>query len=229
MADDQQHSWWKSLPGILTAATGFVAALSGLVAGLNQLGVFRREQAPQPVTVTVPVPDTTPQRPSTVSAPESAASAVAPETGRAGPPPPGPSHRTPPASAPAPTPRETAAVAVPDQAPRLPKGTAFELALTERACAPPSGQARATARLVAPVKVNGRTIVPANTTAVLRVSRAGSPAAPRVRLDSLVGPDLAAPVTASEVRIRNGTSGTCLRQGARMAVTLAAGVTVKRR
>src|SRR5215213_795297 len=54
MANEQPPSWWKSLPGILTAATGFVAAMSGLVAGLNQLGVFRREEPPPQVVGTAP-------------------------------------------------------------------------------------------------------------------------------------------------------------------------------
>jgi hypothetical protein len=131
------------------------------------------------------------------------------------------------APTPATTPRDTAAVAVPDQAPRVPKGTALELALAARACAPASGLARATARLVAPVKLKGSTVLPANTTAVLRLSRAGSPAAPRLRLDSLVRADLAAGVTASNARIRNGIDGTCLRQGARVVVTLGAAVPIR--
>jgi hypothetical protein len=111
----------------------------------------------------------------------------------------------------------------------LPKGTAFELALAERACAPASGRARATARLVAPVKVKGSTVLPANTTAVLRLSRDGTPAAPRLRLDSLVREDLGAVVSASHARIRNGISGTCLRQGARVVVTLGTAVPIRRR
>jgi len=46
VADEPKQPWLKSIPGVLTAATGFIAALSGLVAGLNQLGVFQREPAP---------------------------------------------------------------------------------------------------------------------------------------------------------------------------------------
>jgi len=229
VADEQQHSWWKSLPGILTTATGFVAALSGLVAGLNQLGLFRREQAAQPVTVTAPVPDTTPPRPSTATVPESAARAVAPETVRVAPPPQARLRPAAPPATPAPTPGESTAVAAPDQAPRLPKGSALELALAARACAPANGQNRATARLLAPVKLKGSTVLPANTTAVLRLSRGGTPAAPRLRLDSLVREDLAAVVSASNARIRNGIDGTCLRQGARIVVTLGAAVPIRRR
>ena len=56
MADEQKPSRWKSLPGVLTAATGFVAALSGLVAGLNQLGVFRREPPAAQAVSAAPAP-----------------------------------------------------------------------------------------------------------------------------------------------------------------------------
>ena len=56
MTEDQKQPWWKSLPGVLTAATGLVAALSGLVAGLNQLGAFRREPTPAQVVTPTPAP-----------------------------------------------------------------------------------------------------------------------------------------------------------------------------
>jgi hypothetical protein len=230
VADEQQHSWWKSLPGILTAATGFIAALSGLVAGLNQLGVFRREPPAQQVVVTPAPPDSVPRPPAPATAPGSAATTVAPRSRPTQPAAADHSRAAPPVTSAAPTaPPDTAAAVLPDQAPRLPKGTVLELALTSRACAPAAGQARVTARLVEPVKLRGSTVLPANTTAVLRLRRAGSPATPRVRLDSLVRQDLSAVVTAADARIRSGASGTCLREGTRVAVTLGAALPITRR
>jgi hypothetical protein len=232
VADEQQHSWWKSLPGILTAATGFIAALSGLVAGLNQLGVFRREPPAQQVVVTPAPPDNAAQTgpPAPDTATRSAATSVAPGARPTEPAAADHSRAAPPVPSVAPTTRpDTAAAVLPDQAPRLPKGTVLELALTSRACAPAAGQARVTARLVEPVKLRGSTVLPANTTAVLRLRRAGSPATPRVRLDSLVRQDLSAVVTAADARIRSGASGTCLREGTRVAVTLGAALTITRR
>ena len=82
MAEEQKQSWWKSLPGLLTAASGFVAALSGLVAGLNQLGVFRRDQPAQQVVGVAPAArDSTAQHsgaPVTGGSASSAAPAPAP-------------------------------------------------------------------------------------------------------------------------------------------------------
>ena len=33
-------AWWKTVPGILTAAAGIITALAGLIVALNQIGVF---------------------------------------------------------------------------------------------------------------------------------------------------------------------------------------------
>ena len=98
-----------------------------------------------------------------------------------------------------------------------------------RTCAPESGLKRFTARLVTPVKVDGATVLPANATAVLHIRRAGSPAAPQARLDSLVARDLAVAVASSDVRLRrSAVNGTCLRANARITAILGATVTVRR-
>ena len=214
MADEQRPSWWKSLPGILTAATGFVAALSGLVAGLNQLGAFRQEQPAPQVVSAAPAPrESTPDKPAAPAADGGASSTARPTAPAAGRPV-APPAVTPPVSTPA----------------RLPKGTALELAVPGRTCAPASDAERFTARLVTPVKVGGTTVLPANTTAILHLRRAGSPAAPQVRLDSLVRQDMALAMPPSDVRLRRGaTSGACLRANARITVTLGAAVTLRRR
>jgi hypothetical protein len=228
VAEGEKQPFWKSLPGILTAATGFVAALSGLVAGLNQLGAFRREEPAAPVTAPAP-------RESTLREPAPAVRGESTSTGATPPSAAVPStaatRRTPattPAAAPAP--RATTAPDSTSAEPRLPKGTTLELAVPARTCAPPDGQRRFTARLVAPVKVGGATVLPAKSTAVLHLRRAGSPPAASARLDSLVGQDLAASVSGATVRIRRGAAaGACLRADARLTATLGAPVTLRRR
>ena len=208
MAGEEKPSWWKSVPGLLTAATGFVAALSGLVAGLNQLNVFRREAPAPQVVATAPAPPAS--APDEPTAP--AADKPAPST----------------TSRPAPAPKQrigitdSAAAAAPRQ---LPKGTALELTLPSRVCAPAKGTRRVPARLAAPIIVNGDTLLPAATTAVLRVQRSGPRSAPQVRLDSLVAHGDAFPVSRSDVRFRgDAVDGSCLRARARMTVTLSAAV-----
>ncbi|HET6576991.1 MAG TPA: hypothetical protein VFG66_01630 [Gemmatimonadales bacterium] len=220
MASEEKPSWWKSVPGILTAATGFVAALSGLVAGLNQLGAFRRpEPAPQVVATAPAPPESTSEEPATPEAEK-----PAPSTAR----PPAPATAPKPRTGTAPSPAATtdSAAAAPRQ---LPKGTALELTVPARACAPAKGARRVAARLAAPVTVNGDTLLPASTTAVLRVQRSGS-RAPQVRLDSLVGRGIALAVSRSDVRLRgDAVDGSCLRARARMTVTLSAAVPLRRR
>jgi hypothetical protein len=210
MAGEEKPSWWKSVPGLLTAATGFVAALSGLVAGLNQLNVFRRDAPAPQVVATAPAP------PASAAAEPTATAADKPA----------PSTTSRPAPAPAPKQRigitDSAAAAAPRQ---LPKGTALELTLPSRVCAPAKGTRRVPARLAAPIIVNGDTLLPAATTAVLRVQRSGPRSAPQVRLDSLVAHGDAFPVSRSDVRFRgDAVDGSCLRARARMTVTLSAAV-----
>lgn len=43
--DEKQTSWWSTLPGILTAIAAVITAVTGLVLGLGQLGVFDRQSA----------------------------------------------------------------------------------------------------------------------------------------------------------------------------------------
>jgi hypothetical protein len=38
---DSDGSFWKTIPGMLTAAAGFITAATGLVVALNQTGVFK--------------------------------------------------------------------------------------------------------------------------------------------------------------------------------------------
>jgi hypothetical protein len=44
-------SFWKSLQGVLTAAAGLVAAITGLLIGLSQAGIIGRNDQPSPPVV----------------------------------------------------------------------------------------------------------------------------------------------------------------------------------
>jgi hypothetical protein len=51
MADEKPTNWWATLPGLLTAAAAVITAVTGLLLGLGQLGVF---DAGKPATVSGP-------------------------------------------------------------------------------------------------------------------------------------------------------------------------------
>jgi hypothetical protein len=207
VADDSKQPWHKSIPGVLTAATGFIAAVSGLVAGLNQLGVFRREPPPSAVVGVSPTPsDNTAQDTSAVSRGRLVQPSVVE-------PPPG-------------------AVTTPSSEPatRLAKGTVLQLTVPERTCAPEQGQRRFTARLASPVRASGAIVLPAGTIAVLHLRRAGTPAAPRARLDSLVRPDLGLAIPSAQVQIPHASvNGVCLRPDVRVRAVLGAAVSLSPR
>jgi hypothetical protein len=48
--EEKPQSWWKTIPGILTAITAFITAITGLVLTLQQTGMFRRVQEPSKAT-----------------------------------------------------------------------------------------------------------------------------------------------------------------------------------
>jgi hypothetical protein len=226
VADEPKQPWLKSIPGVLTAATGFIAALSGLVAGLNQLGVFHREPPPAAVGVRPTPSDNTAQDTSrTLRTPPPGTSIVEPAPNAARPSYPTPIQRPAeptPAGAPKPVPPKTDTTRLLAVA-RLPSGTVLELTVPARTCAPDDGQRRFTARLASPVRAGGSTVLPAGTTAVLHLRRGANPVAPRARLDSLVRADLAVAVPTSQVQIPRGSvNGTCLRADARMSAVLGA-------
>jgi len=43
MGEEKPQSWWKTVPGILTAAAGFITAVSGLILALHQAGIFENK------------------------------------------------------------------------------------------------------------------------------------------------------------------------------------------
>jgi hypothetical protein len=47
--DSKTESWWKTIPGMLTATAGFITALAGLLAVLYQVGIIggKATQSPQ--------------------------------------------------------------------------------------------------------------------------------------------------------------------------------------
>lgn len=244
MADEPKQPWYKTVPGTLTAATGFIAALSGLVAGINQLGLFKREQ-PAPQAASAPAPAASaPVAPSTVasggssnaggSSAKGEESSTAPP-GAAAPKPQRPASPAPatPSTGPAapsgaaPKPAPAAAGDTTTRAQRLPSGTKLELAVPTRTCAADGKEERFTARLIAPVRVGDATVLAAKTTAVLYLKKSGS-STPDVRLESVIRQKQPISVRSSDVQVTSGAGAGCLRAGARLTATLNAPVTVRR-
>jgi len=50
-AGEGDGSFWKSLQGVLTAAAGLVAAITGLLIGLNQAGIIGRNDKPSSAVI----------------------------------------------------------------------------------------------------------------------------------------------------------------------------------
>ncbi|MGN7250468.1 hypothetical protein [Arthrobacter sp. SAFR-014] len=46
MTEEKPPSWWVTLPGMVTAAAALLTAVTGLLLGLGQLGVFNAAKAP---------------------------------------------------------------------------------------------------------------------------------------------------------------------------------------
>jgi hypothetical protein len=227
VADEPKQPWYKSVPGILTAATGFIAALSGLVAGLNQLGAFRREPPASAAVGMAPAPadNTAQDTATTTTLPGSPPAAeLRPSAPSAAPPKPRSTAK------PSPTPTGRQAADTTSSGPlTVPAGTAISVTVPLRSCAPTDGSKRVTARLAGPVEVRGATVLPAGTTAVLHLRRAGRPAVLRARLDSLVRAGQALPISSAQVQIPRGSaSGFCLRAGAQLSIVLGEAVMVPR-
>ncbi|MBT2594839.1 hypothetical protein [Arthrobacter sp. ISL-72] len=50
MPDEKPANWWTTLPGLLTAAAAVITAVTGLLLGLGQLGVFDGGRPAAPVS-----------------------------------------------------------------------------------------------------------------------------------------------------------------------------------
>lgn len=203
MPDEPKQRWYKSVPGMVTGATGFIAAVSGLLAGLNQLGVFKHDSptaAPPNVIAPAPTRGTVDSTPTAPSNPKPAQ----------------PERPATPKPAPAPTPPPAANV-------QLARGAHIDLTVPARACASGSGKQRVFALVATPLEAEGAALLAAGSPAVLRLRRADSGNHPDLTLDSLGG----AMVTSANVRIRRGADGkACLRPDARLVATLGAPVTL---
>ena len=232
MADEQKHGWWRSIPGLLTAGTGFLAALSGLLAGLNQIGAFDRLRAPASPPEIARIVDSGPASGMPVQLDTARVGAPAPVA-------PTPPVSTSSGSAASPQPASNAPSADsvrPGTSSRpvvLPSGTVLELAMREKVCSATSEAGdRVVANLVAPVAVKGGPTLPAGTKAVLRVQRPSAPAFLGMRLDSIVQGGSAVPVPKAEVRLRRETVkgkggspvGACVPAGGKIRATLRAPV-----
>jgi serine/threonine kinase PknH len=65
MADnsEEKQPWWRTLPAILAAITAFITAITGLVIGLHQAGVFGRQGSPATTSVAPSAADAAPVQP----------------------------------------------------------------------------------------------------------------------------------------------------------------------
>jgi hypothetical protein len=64
---EKKQSWWLTLPGVLTAMTGFIGAITALIIGLNQVGLIGWHVSPTTTSApATPVTSTGPQPPSGV-------------------------------------------------------------------------------------------------------------------------------------------------------------------
>jgi hypothetical protein len=79
------HSWWQTLPGIITATAGIITALTGLLVVLNSTGFFKpasRNQEPVSTSSQVPEPDSKAAEPLQTPAGQSSTGEQAAATGK---------------------------------------------------------------------------------------------------------------------------------------------------
>ena len=108
--DEKPGSWWQTLPGVLTAIAGFIAAVSGLILALNQAGLLggandkQAQGPPGPAATTAPAPhpEAQPEAPRPRTEPPGKSEAPMPATVAR---PESPAQRALSASPPCPTPR----------------------------------------------------------------------------------------------------------------------------
>jgi hypothetical protein len=71
----RSNGWWQTVPGILTAATGIITAIAGLIVVLNQAGFFARNDQKAP-----PVPNDIAAAPKATESPRTTTTARRPPT-----------------------------------------------------------------------------------------------------------------------------------------------------
>lgn len=237
MADERKSSsWWQTIPGALTAVAAFIAAVTGLLGGLNQIGMFDRFKhpaTPPPATGSVSRADTAAKR----EAEATRRNAAAP-TRRT----PAPTTREParpPAAAEssrARAPAESGATSAAPGAAAVPSGTQLELAAQSRVCSTTNKPGeRFAASVVVPVADASGIVVPSGSAAIMEITEERPPAFLGAKADSLVVNGKAHPITASSTgRIQREfvagpgehgiSAGACIPVGGRIPVTLTAPV-----
>ncbi|HEX5387773.1 MAG TPA: hypothetical protein VFW66_13805 [Gemmatimonadales bacterium] len=165
MADEPKGPrWWNTLPGMITAVAALAAALSGLLGGLNQLGVLERFKQPAPASerVTAAARDTV--GPSAV--PPSAA--ARPEVTRREPTKPARRGGTHPAGAPPARPPDTASAKAPAPAGAQPSESTSAGATTPESTASGSTSPAPPPSAPAPTPTGG--VLPSGTAVELAAS-----------------------------------------------------------
>lgn len=254
MADERKSSnWWQTLPGFLTAGAAFLAAMTGLITGLNQTGLIDRakgQPTQQPIiertgatssASKAPQPEAQPEREPSPDAGSTAAQPTRARPARAT----AARPDTTPAAAPAPARAQPqAGTAPPDSesgpaAPggRLPSGAVLELAAASRVCSTTHEEGdEFAATLVVPATGENGLVLPIGTAAVLEVRHLPAPTFLGARLESVAQDGKRYSVTRSEARIQRELAagagatglniGACIPAGGRITVTLKAPLTI---
>jgi len=231
MTDDRHKpGWWQTAPGLMTAVAAMIAAITGLITGLNQAGLLDRAK-PAPVAQAEPLPA---QQQPTQQQEESGAVNPAPAPAPSTAPPSRPARSAPtrprppaPAVVPDTTTSATAdSAAVPATADtakpapatpaaetpsgRLPAGSTIELAAATRVCSTTSAPGdEFAATVVAPVTGIGGATVPVGATATFEVRQLEAPTFIGVSPDSLTvgGHSYALGGASAKVHEREFTAG----------------------
>ena len=247
---DKKPGWWQTAPGLMTAVAAIIAAITGLITGLNQAGLLDRAK-PAPVAQ-APAPGQQQEESGAVGPAPSSAPAAAPAASK--PNPRGPSGasatRTRPAApvaapdtarvadsvadttTPAGAPSDTSPAPAETPSGRIPAGSTIELAAATRVCSTtsaPGDQFGAT--VVAPVTGIGGATIPVGATATLEVQHLEAPTFIGVGADSLTlnGRSYALSGAGAKVHERELTAGAgrtgvgvgaCIPTGGRITLTL---------
>lgn len=78
--EPQKQSWWQTLPGILTAIAAILTALTGLIAGLYEVGVFPGKTSNKRTPLETPTPLSSTTQSPIVTQPEQSPETVPTQT-----------------------------------------------------------------------------------------------------------------------------------------------------
>ncbi len=212
MADERNRpGWWQSAPGVMTSTAAVIAAVTGLLGGLSQLGVLDRWSRPAAAN-----PPATPAATARGPKQDTAAGRTAPPTRSALRP-----------TAPSPSPATTPAG-------QLPSGTTLELAAAKRICSTTSQPGdRLPATVVVRVTGTGGAVVPVGTAVTLVVTRLDAPVFLGIRAGSLSLRGRSYPLRNAQAKVHQrevtpGAGQACIPAGGRITVTLRSPLTFGR-